>query len=341
VPGPTQRDVDQAYVVDAAAAAFGADVPVVRAQPCDGGTFGSVWRVDLADGRSTALKVGATPDARLLTYEREMLAEEANYLRTVAAGAPDVPVPRLLHETADWLFMTYLPGVALPDFPTGTDTTAVREDCGAALARVHGITGNLYGYPGQRPHADTWPDAFAAMLEALLDDAVAWHVDLPIAPDELRSIVVAHHDLLATVRRPALVHFDLWDGNVLATVSDGVARLSGLVDGERYLYGDPLVDFASPALFGDVLDPPGHPFLRGYRRVRPVHVDDGVRRRVWLYQLYLYLLMIVEFPSRGLSPDGQPARWRRLGALVTGLVDNLTSRSGTIEAVDTKGVPEP
>jgi hypothetical protein len=101
-------------------------------------------------------------------------------------------------------------------------------------------------------------------------------------------------------------------------------HLSGLVDGERYLFGDPLVDLASPALFADVLDPPGHPFLRGYRGVTPLTIDDGVRRRVWLYQLYLYLIMIVEYPSRGMTPAADPDRWARLGRLVADLVDRLT-----------------
>ena len=44
--------------------------------------------------------------------------------------------------------------------------------------------------------------------------------------------------------RPALLHFDLWDGNVLG----GPDGLTGLVDGERWLFGDPLMDIVSPAL---------------------------------------------------------------------------------------------
>jgi hypothetical protein len=116
-------------------------------------------------------------------------------------------------------------------------------------------------------------------------------------------------------------------GRIVAGVRHGdvQVRLSGLVDGERYLFGDPLVDFASPALFADVLDPPGHPFLLGYTSVTPLAVDDGIRRRVWLYQLYLYLIMIVEYPSRGMTPAGDPDRWALLGRLVSDLVDRLTA----------------
>ena len=103
-------------------------------------------------------------------------------------------------------------------------------------------------------------------------------------------------------------------GRQRALAADG--HLTGLVDGERYLFGDPMVDFASPALFQDMLEDPDHPFLRGYDRVRPLKIDDGVRRRLWLCQLYLYLLMIVEYPSRGMVPAEDPDRWNLLCDLV-------------------------
>jgi aminoglycoside phosphotransferase (APT) family kinase protein len=271
------------------------------------------------------LKVSATRDARLLTYERDMLAEEANYLRIVASGAPDVPTPRLLFETADWLFMTYLPGVALPDLRQGIDTTVVREECGAAFARLHAITGDFFGYPGDRPRAGTWPAAFTSMIDALMSDADSFHVALPVRPSAIRSVVAAHRDALATVTVPSLVHFDLWDGNVLATpYADGTAHLSGLVDGERYLYGDPMIDFCSPALFDDLLAPPEQPFVRGYRNVAPLAIDDVLRRRLALCRLHLYLIMLVEFPSRGKTPESDPDIWHRVGRLVTKLVTALS-----------------
>ena len=79
-------------------------------------------------------------------------------------------------------------------------------------------------------------------------------------PAGIAASVERHRACLATVTRPALLHFDLWDGNVLGP--DG--SLTGLVDGERYLYGDPLLDLVSPALFRRIEDEPDHPFLRGY-----------------------------------------------------------------------------
>jgi fructosamine-3-kinase len=216
--------------------------------------------------------------------------------------------------------MTHLPGTALPSLPPGTDVATARFECGAAIARLHGVTGDQFGYTGARPHAETWLEAFTAMVEALLDDAAAWRVELPVEPVRIRAAVSAHAGLLGTVTTAALLHFDLWDGNVLAT-ADG--HVSGLVDGERYLFGDPLLDFASAAIYRDIFDEPGHPFLRGYQSVRPFAIDDGVRRRAWLYQLYLYLLMAVEFPSRGMTMTTSRERWDRLAMLLASLLTRL------------------
>lgn len=289
--------------------AFGARTTVVERAPLSGGGFAAVWRVRLSDGRDVVLKAGPGPGIPLLTYEHGMIACEAAYFRLVRDEAPGVPVPEVLHHGDGWLFTTLLPGRPLSaDRAVAHD--GVREQLGAALSRVHAVTGDHFGYPGPRPQSGTWPVAFRAMVEALLDDAVTWRVDLPVPADLIRAVVADSAAELGAVTRPALVHFDLWDGNVLA--HDGV--LTGLVDGERYLYGDPLVDFVSPVLRRRIEDVPGHPFVRGYAAAtgRPVVFDAAARRRLTLYRMYLYLLMTVEVPSRGITDESRVTGIARL-----------------------------
>src|SRR5262249_3320326 len=144
---------------------------------------------------------GPEPGATVLTYERGLLAEEANYLRLVAVRAPEIPVPRVLAESDDWLFMSLVPGGALPSLPANIATHAVGEECGATFAGLHEITGDFFGYAGDRPRASTWPDAYAAMIDALLDDALRFDVTLPVPPDSIRAAITANHAALATVRR--------------------------------------------------------------------------------------------------------------------------------------------
>jgi aminoglycoside phosphotransferase (APT) family kinase protein len=274
---PTQRELDESDIV----ALLGE--PVTGAAELAGGGFATVWRARLAGGRDVVVKVGPPATARLLGYERGLIAAEADYFRLVRDRAPGVPVPDVLRHGDNWLVTTLLPGHALTEDP---DNDPVREQLGAAVAKLHRISGPHFGYTGGRAAAGDWPTAFGAILDGLRADAAAWHVPLP----DLDGLVERHHDRLAEVTRPALVHFDLWDGNVLF-VGD---RLTGLVDGERFLYGDPLIDFVSPAMLRRIEDEPDNPFVRGYG---PAELDST---RLGLYRVFLYVLMLAEGPSRAI-----------------------------------------
>ena len=321
VSSPTQRALTTVDVEGLVHASFGADVGVTEGAPLSGGGFAAVWRVRLDDGRQVVLKVAPPPGIGLLRYEAGMIPAEAEYLRLVGARAVDIPVARVLHcgsdpavLDSDWLFTTFLPGTALPELNRShadRDDTTVRRELGAVIARLHTVTGPEFGYSGPRAHAPTWAAAFAAIVEDLLADADSWGVPLPWPAPRIRKLVADNADVLDTVDRPALLHFDLWDGNVLASpAEDGKAHLTGLVDGERYLFGDPLMDFVSPAIYRRIEDEPGHPFLLGYAEAadRPLVLDGPARRRLALYRLHLYLLMTVEMPSRAMTPDGSPRR---------------------------------
>ncbi|WP_306211629.1 aminoglycoside phosphotransferase family protein [Actinoplanes sp. RD1] len=259
---------------------------VTGAAELSGGGFAAVWRATLADGREVVVKVGPPASARLLRYEAGMITSEADYFRAVAGLAP---VPSVLAATDDWIVTSFLPGRPLTEVSSG----AAREELGGVMARVHELTGPHFGYTGKRASGPDWPTAYRAVMEDLLADAQDWEVPLP---DGIRPAIDRHRSALAVVTRPALLHFDLWDGNVL--VEDD--HLSGLVDGERFLYGDPLLDLVSPALFHRIEDDPGHPFLRGYRAATGLVVDDAARVRLGLYRLHLYTLMLAEGPSRGI-----------------------------------------
>jgi aminoglycoside phosphotransferase (APT) family kinase protein len=331
---PTQRALSPADIQDILGA------PVRDAAELSGGGFAAVWRATLTDGRQVVVKVGPPPTARLLAYEEGLLRREAEYFRLVADRAP---VPSVLAASDDWIVTTLLPGRPL----TSADSPRARAQLGAVVAAIHKITGPHFGYisdpalepapgrqsdPGLDPAAGQqsdvalepapgllgarafgpdWPTAFMAMVAALRADAAAWAVPLP----PLDGVVERHADVLASVTRPALLHFDLWDGNVLAS-PDG--ELTGLVDGERYLYGDPLLDLVSPALFHRIEDSPGHPFLRGYGLA---HFDRSARIRLSLYRLHLYVLMLAEAPSRGIGP----ARHDRVTRLLTEEIEHLGS----------------
>lgn len=317
--GPTQQVLDLATVGRVVAASLGPEVAVVCAEALTGGGFAAVWRVDLADGRSVVLKTGPGDGVPLLGYERDLVRAEAAYFDLVSARTPGVPVPRVLFcgsdrtvLDGDWLITTLFPGGSLPDWQAahpGGDTAGARRALGAAVAGLAAITAPRFGYTGDRPGEASWPVAFTAIIDSLLFDAGRWGVALPGGAGRVRALVADARAVLGEVEVAHLVHFDLWDANVLVTTtgtaSCPVAALAGLVDGERHLYGDPLVDLVSPALFGRIEDRGDHPFLAGWAQAlgRPAAFTQGEVARLSLYRVHLYLVMLTEMPSRGQGGD--------------------------------------
>lgn len=122
----------------------------------------------------------------------------------------------------------------------------------------------------------------------------------------MAAVARAAYDALDEVTVATLVHFDLWPGNVLVDRVDGKARIGGLVDGERMFWGDPVADFVSLALLGDIRK--DEPFLEGYRRVGGHAVfDASARLRLALYRAYLYLIMLTETIPRAYGAEHN--RW--------------------------------
>jgi aminoglycoside phosphotransferase (APT) family kinase protein len=104
------------------------------------------------------------------------------------------------------------------------------------------------------------------------------------------------------VTTPVLVHFDLWDGNILVESGSAGHRIGALIDAERAFWGDPLAEFVSLALFADIEQDSA--FLRGYRAAGgTVTFDFEARQRLSLYRAYLYLIMWVEAAPRQASPQ--------------------------------------
>lgn len=329
---PTRRDLDPDQVRRYLVASLGPAARMADCGPLAGGGFAAVWWVRLVDGRDVVLKVGPPPQVPLLRYERDMIGAEARYLRLVASRAPGVPLPSLLHhgrhpEWGDWLLTARLPGRTLWDLTrAGAEVGPLRAEFGRVLAALHAVTGDRYGYDAGRTGASTWRGAYLAMVDDLLADAADWSVPLPAPASRIRELVARHAAVLDGVRRPALVHFDGWAGNVLAVDGpDGTPRLSGLVDGERHLWGDPLLDLVSPLLFRRAEDEPDDPLVRAYRAVARFPSDAVARRRLGLYRLHLYLLMTVEMPSRGSTATSEPGRVALLAELLDAELADLAA----------------
>ncbi|GGX30225.1 phosphotransferase family protein [Streptomyces lomondensis] len=274
--------------------------------PLTGGTYNTVEELRLTDGSRYVLKIPPAATVPGLRHERRLLVSEAEFYR--AAARVGVPAPRLVSLGDDFLLMTACPGDAWDDSLTDRERTALRTELGRQVARLHAVTGPAYGYPSGAlgPLAPDWRTAFATMFDAVLDDARRYGARLPRPADEVARTARSAYGALDEVTVPSLVHFDLWRGNILIDRSDGDARLGGLIDGERMFWGDPLADFVSLALLGDIRK--DEAFLAGYREAGGrAHFNAPARLRLALYRAYLYLIMISETVPREVGAEQE--RW--------------------------------
>ena len=100
-------------------------------------------------------------------------------------------------------------------------------------------------------------------------------------------------------------------------------RITGLVDGERAFWGDPLAEMVSLSLLGDVESDPD--LLRGYREAGGVFESNArTRTRLALYRTYLYLIMLVEGVPLGYSGSEHERRSARVGEELFAALDTLT-----------------
>lgn len=233
-----------------------------------GGCISAVYRVD-AGKRSVAVKRGDAGSGAIFEAE----AKGLNLLRT----CPAVRVPAVLghgqigsHAYLALEFIAMTPGSS-------------QAQLGQAVAALHQIEGPAFGldhdnFLGATPQPNAWSGDWAAFfLERRLRH------QLSLAQTAGLTFRGAE-DLLERLKtgfpphpgRPALLHGDLWSGNV-AFDEQGTPVL---YDPACY-YGHPEADLAMAELFGGF----GSEFFRSYHRQHPrsPRYDSLLRP---LYQLY-------------------------------------------------------
>ncbi|MEV0231337.1 aminoglycoside phosphotransferase family protein [Nonomuraea sp. NPDC050786] len=277
---------------------------VTAATELTDGYANAVWRLTLDDGRDVVLKLSPSPDLDQLSYERNLLRMEAAAYELVAQAG--VPVATLLRAGfddpvlgGDYLLLDALDGVPWKDAkPEGEQE--LRRELGRHLARFNAVTGEVFGYPHAGIVGATWREGFLAMVGALLGDTERYPTPLPRPAAEIMAVVEAASPVLDEVTTPRLVHFDVWLGNVFLDLS-GPPRIQAIIDHERAFWGDPIAEFVTPTIFGELTE--DDPLLAGYREVTPLELTPAARTRLDLYRAYLYLILLVENGPRQYPED--------------------------------------
>ncbi len=247
--------------------------PFLRADFLPGGSNGEVWLLTFADGARLVAKTGGDGDS---------LAVEGWMLRWLADRTA-LPAPEVLDAAPDLLLLGYVPS-------RGDITPAVEADAADHLARLHSLTAPRFGFDrdtviGPLPQPNPWTGDWATFLRdqrlmfmgrLALD---AGHLSVPVMA-RLEHFCQRLADWISPAPVPALIHGDLWRGNLLP----GDGRVAAFIDPALY-YADAEMELAYILLFRTF----GARFFARYREQRPVDAEFFTTRRR-IYQLYPLLV---------------------------------------------------
>lgn len=254
-----------------------------------GGEIAAVYEIAFLDAARPPLVLKVYPDDLHWKMQKEV--------RVVGLidNRLGVPLPRVLFADdskmlldLNFLVMTKLDGAILGRLE-GTLSPEQRASAymqiGHLLREFHSISMAAFGYIGPTGISTAHSTNRAYLthqIQRKLTDFAAQGGDAGLAERLARHFSGREH-LLDGCTQPVLCHNDLHAGNLLATIAGGALRLTGVLDFEGALAGDPLMDVAKALYYLD--EERKRAVLLGYGAIDREHWSQTLD----LYHLYFVL----------------------------------------------------
>ena len=260
------------------------------------GYFNVAYEIELNHDKSVILKIAPDRNIRVMEYEENMMQSEVNAMQTIS-GHAGIKAPKVLGAdfsctvcNAPYFFMEKLNGKSLnsvKDTFTEQQIHQFYKETGEIIRHVNDIVCPCFGYPVLKKFQGTsWFPVFQKMMQSIAADAKRGNVDMKIDIDNLWKHLERDREIFEEVTTPRLVHWDGWDGNIF--VDSG--HVTGVIDWERNLWGDPLMEDGFRAFHDD-----NSAFFEGYGIDKLSETE--YRRTLW-YDIHLLSLGSLECEYR-------------------------------------------
>jgi aminoglycoside phosphotransferase (APT) family kinase protein len=261
------------------------DRKVARVSALRQGEIGTVFAIDLLDD-ATGYVFKAYPESLRWKIAKEL------FVAGLRDGRLGVPTPRIVLAEEDFLVMTRLPGsdlISMEATLAPAPLISAYEQMGRAMREVHRIELKAFGYIASGGILQP-ADSNRIYMQAQFDRKLSGFAQLGGEPElarELSDYVADRLMLLDSCTSPRLVHYDFHTGNMLAErrvdPRGETIVLTGVLDWENAIAGDPLMDLAKTLAYSVRGDRTKHAaLLAGYGTIdRP-----RWRETVALYEFY-------------------------------------------------------
>ena len=316
----TKRKLSDTQINLLVYAGFGDKTEVSVIKELTDGYFNNSYMIEFSNSEKVVLKVAPQDALQVLTYEKNLMHTEVTVLKELSKIG--IPVPKILFYDdtrllidGEYFFMTFLPGVPmnhLKDKIPPKQYENISQRLGQYAREISKVTSSYFGFIGDKERQfQSWYSCYKRMIMDLIDDANHIQLPLPFSKKEALDLINRYKTELDSVLNPALVHKDLWEGNIF--LDENSFEITGIIDCERALYAEPLMESVCGFLDEN------EKFMSHFYGIK---LDRHEQTRIRLYKFYLYLLMFVEVPYRQYDDEGFK-KWvgNRLENIVSELIN--------------------
>lgn len=266
------------------------------------GLCNAAYLISFATGETAVLKVAPADSKGLLLNEEYMMETEVMAMKLVEKDGL-VSVPKIYHAdfskrlcNGNYFFMETLEGNSywsVKNQLSEEENRRLSFELGKIEKNIAHIKGENFGFLANKEKQYKHLYEFVKLLISnVLTDAENKSVVIGVDKNDILSLLEKDKKIFDAVIQPVLVHWDMWEGNIF--IKDGC--IIGIIDWERALWGEPLMDdrFREHNRNAD--------FLKGFGQE---DFSEEEMRRIYWYDVFLYLTMMTEGAYRGYEDDSQ------------------------------------